>query len=243
MTATESDFDVAARIAHIEPLVGLERKVRPGHTALIVIDMQNDFIAPEGLVGRSGRDVSAAQKLAERLPDFIAAARRAGVLVVFVRNVYSTDRNFYLSDSWLEQAARKQSGGYTRFPVCAEGSWEGDYYGDVRPQPGDPVVTKHRYNAFHNTDLDTILRANAIRTVVMTGVATDVCVGSTAREAFMRDYYAIMVDDGTATFSPEDQAAALRNFDRYFGEVSTIAAISAIWRGRNDAPSASTVSS
>jgi nicotinamidase-related amidase len=67
-------------------------------------------------------DVSAAQKLAERLPDFIAAARRAGVLVVFVRNVYSTDRNFYLSDSWLEQAARKQSGGYTRFPVCAEGA-------------------------------------------------------------------------------------------------------------------------
>src|SRR5205807_259148 len=56
----------------------------------------------------------------------------------------STERNFYLSDSWLEQAVRKQSGGYTRFPVCAEGSWEGDYYGAVRPQPGDPVVTKHR---------------------------------------------------------------------------------------------------
>jgi ureidoacrylate peracid hydrolase len=233
MSAPESDFEVAARLAHVEPLVGLARKVHSSHTALIVIDMQNDFIAPEGLVGRSGRDVSAAQQLAQRLPAFIAAARRAGVLVVFVRNVYSTDRNFYLSDAWLEQAARKQSGGYTRFPVCAEGSWEGDYYGEVRPQPGDPVVTKHRYNAFHNSDLDTILRAHAIRTVVMTGVATDVCVGTTAREAFMRDYYAVMVDDGTATFSPEDHAAGLRNFDRYFGEVSTIAEISAIWRGRN----------
>jgi ureidoacrylate peracid hydrolase len=233
MSAPESDFEVASRLAHVEPLVGLARKVNSSHTALIVIDMQNDFIAPEGLVGRSGRDVSAAQQLAQRLPAFIAAARRAGVLVVFVRNVYSTERNFYLSDAWLEQAARKQSGGYTRFPVCAEGSWEGDYYGEVRPQTGDPVVTKHRYNAFHNSDLDTILRANAIRTVVMTGVATDVCVGTTAREAFMRDYYAVMVDDGTATFSPEDHAAALRNFDRYFGEVSTIAEISAIWRGRN----------
>ncbi|MGA8615216.1 MAG: isochorismatase family cysteine hydrolase [Xanthobacteraceae bacterium] len=233
MSAPESDFEVASRLAHVEPLVGLARKVNSSHSALIVIDMQNDFIAPEGLVGRSGRDVSAAQQLAQRLPAFIAVARRAGVLVVFVRNVYSTDRNFYLSDAWLEQAARKQSGGYTRFPVCAEGSWEGDYYGEVRPQPGDPVVTKHRYNAFHNSDLDTILRANAIRTVVMTGVATDVCVGTTAREAFMRDYYAVMVDDGTATFSPEDHAAALRNFDRYFGEVSTIAEISAIWRGRN----------
>jgi ureidoacrylate peracid hydrolase len=233
MATSETDFEVAGRLAHVEPLVGLAKKVNTAHTALIVIDMQNDFIAPGGLVGRSGRDVSAAQKLAERLPDFIAAARRTGVLVVFVRNVYSTDRNFYLSDCWLEQAARKQSGGYTRFPVCAEGSWEGDYYGDVRPQPGDPVVTKHRYNAFHNSDLDTILRANGVRTVVMTGVATDVCVATTAREAFMRDYYALMVDDGTATFSAEDHAATLRNFDRYFGEVSTIAEISAIWRGRN----------
>jgi ureidoacrylate peracid hydrolase len=71
-------------------LVGLDKKVQPAHTALLVIDMQNDFIASVGLVGRSGRDVSGAQKLAERLPDFIAAARRAGVLVVFVRNVYST---------------------------------------------------------------------------------------------------------------------------------------------------------
>jgi hypothetical protein len=73
--------------------------------------MQNDSIATAGL--GSGRDVSP-QKLAEQSPDFIAAARRAGVLVV---PVYSTERNFYLSDCWLEQAARKQSGGYTRFPV------------------------------------------------------------------------------------------------------------------------------
>ena len=233
MTASNSDFDLAARVAHVQPLVTVERKVQPGHTALIVIDMQNDFIAPNGLVGRSGRDVSEAQKLAERLPKFIAAARDAGVFVVFVRNVYSTDRNFYLSDAWLEQGARKQAGGFTRFPVCAEGSWEGDYDGEVRPLPDDPVVTKHRYNAFHNTDLDMILRANAIRTVVMTGVATDVCVGSTAREAFMRDYYSVMVDDGTATFSREDHVAALRNFDRYFGEVSTIADISSIWGRQN----------
>lgn len=233
MAISQSDFEVAGRLAHVEPLVGLVKKLHPTHSALLVVDMQNDFIAPGGLVERGGRNVSAAQQLAERLPAFIAVARHARVLVVFIRNVYSTERNTYLSDAWLEQAARKQSGGYTRFPVCAEGSWEGDFYGEVRPQPGDPIVTKHRYNAFHNTDLDTILRANAIRTVVLTGVATDVCVGSTAREAFMRDYYAIMVDDGTATFSTEDHAATLRNFDRYFGEVSTIAEISAIWRGRN----------
>ena len=65
METRESDFEVAGRIAHVEPLLSLNKKRRPGHTALLVIDMQNDFIASAGLVGRSGRDVSAAQKLAE----------------------------------------------------------------------------------------------------------------------------------------------------------------------------------
>jgi ureidoacrylate peracid hydrolase len=129
--------------------------------------MQNDFCAPGGLVDKGGRDVSAVQDMATRLPGLIAAARAAGVLIVFVRNVYTTDENFYLSDVWLEQAARKQGGGYTSNPVCMDGSWEGDFYGDVKPRPGDPIVTKHRYDAFHNSDLDTILRANGVRTAVM----------------------------------------------------------------------------
>ena len=118
MATSDSDFDLAARVAHVQPLVTVERKGPAGPHGAHVIDMQNDFIAPSGLVGRSGRDVSEAQKkLAERRPKFIAAARDAGVFVVFVRNIYSTDRSFYLSDAWLEQGARKQSGGFTRFPV------------------------------------------------------------------------------------------------------------------------------
>ena len=116
----------------------------------------------------------------------IKTARAAGVFVVFVRNVYTSDHNFYLSDVWLEQAARKRAGGYTRIPVCEAGSWGGDFYGEVRPQPHDPIVTKHRYSAFYNTDLETILRANGIRTVVLTGVVTNVCVETSAREAFVR---------------------------------------------------------
>jgi isochorismate hydrolase len=156
----EADFDVASRIAHVQPVRGLREKVHPRHTALVVIDMQNDFIADDGLIAREGRDVSQAKEMAEHLPKLIEAARAAGVFVVFVRNVYTSEQNFYLSDVWLEQAARKRAGGYTRIPVCAAGSWGGDFYGDVRPEPNDPIVTKHRYSAFYNTDLDTILRAN-----------------------------------------------------------------------------------
>ena len=114
MTAAETDFDVAAQIAHVKPLVGMREKAAPRHTALVVIDMQNDFIAKEGLIAREGRDVSQAVAMAEELPKLLRSAREAGVFVVFVRNVYTTDNNFYLSDVWLEQAARRRQGGYTR---------------------------------------------------------------------------------------------------------------------------------
>lgn len=235
MATPETDFDVAARIAHVNPLVGMREKAAPRHTALVVIDMQNDFIAHEGLLAREGRDVSQAQAMAHELPKLLKAARDAGVFVVFVRNVYTTDNNFYLSDVWLEQAARKRLGGYTRIPVCAENSWSGDFYGEVRPLPGEPIVTKHRYSAFYNTDLDTVLRANGIRTVVFTGVVTNVCVETSAREAFVRDYYVAVVKDGTAAYSQADHEMTLANIDRFFGEVTSIAELQSLWPPRNRA--------
>lgn len=225
------DLEVATRIAHVKPLGSLAEKLRPAHTALLVVDMQNDFCAPGGLISKDGRDIAPAQALGRRLPAFIASARQAGVMVVFIRCVYTSERNFYLSDVWLEQAARKREGGYTRIPVCREGEWEGDFYGDVRPQPGDVVVAKHRYDAFHNTDLDLILRSNGIRTVALTGVVTNVCVETTAREAFVRDYYVVAVDDGCAAYVEADHIASLSNIDRFFGQVATIKEISALWDG------------
>lgn len=173
--------------------------------------------------------------MAHELPQLLKAARDAGVFVVFVRNVYTTDNNFYLSDVWLEQAARKRQGGYTRIPVCAANSWSGDFYGEVRPLPGEPIVTKHRYSAFYNTDLDTVLRANGIRTVVFTGVVTNVCVETSAREAFVRDYYVAVVKDGTAAYSQADHEMTLANIDRFFGEVTSIADLQSLWPPRNRA--------
>jgi ureidoacrylate peracid hydrolase len=240
LNTSVDDIEIAARLSHIRPLITLREKIDPSRAALIVVDMQNDFCAVGGMMSTEGFDVSEVQKTASRLPALLSAARSAGALVVFVRNIYSTKlefssggenkpANMYLSDSWLEQAARTRKGSYTRRQVCAEGSWEGDFYGDVRPLPGEPVVTKHRYSAFHNTDLDSILRAHGIRTIVLTGVATNVCVETTAREGFVRDYYVVFVADGTATYSLEDHNATLRNINRFFGEVTTIADIVSVW--------------
>ena len=176
-----------------------------------------------------GLDLTPVQEMAGRLPGLIASARSAGALVVFIRNVYSSDQNLYLSDAWLEQASRRRGSSYTEREVCAADSWEGDFFGDVRPEENDPVITKHRFSAFHNTDLETVLRTNGIRTIVMTGVASNVCVETTAREGFVRDYYVVFLEDGTAAYVDEDHQAALRVIDRYFGEVASIADVDRVW--------------
>ena len=131
---------------------------------------------------------------------------------------------------WLEQAARQRKGSYTVSPVCAPGSWEGDFYGDVRPLPDEPVVTKHRFSSFHNTDLETVLRARSIRTVVLAGVASNVCVETTAREAFVRDYYVVFLSDGTATYSGPSHESTLRVIDQFFGQVASVDEVIACWQ-------------
>jgi nicotinamidase-related amidase len=140
-TTPENDYDLAERLAHIQPLRGFEEKVHPKHTALIVIDMQNDFIAPDGLIAKAGRDVAEAQRTAE----LIKAARHAGVFLVFVRNVYTSDR---ISTCRTCGSNRLRAA----VAVGTYGSWSvargGDFYGDVRPRPGEPIVTKHRYSSF-----------------------------------------------------------------------------------------------
>lgn len=219
----------ARAIAHVEPLLKFEEKIHPRHTALLVIDMQNDFCAEGGLATREGFDATPVRDMAARLPDFCAAARKAGVLVVFVRNLYSTESNFYLSDAWLEQAARVRKGSYTLDPVCAAGHWGSEFYGNIRPESGDVVVTKHRFNAFHNTDLETILRSNGIRTLVFSGCLTNVCVETTARDAFMRDYYVVVTADGTSAYLESDHKGSLFNIERFFGQVVGIGDVCESW--------------
>jgi ureidoacrylate peracid hydrolase len=203
-----SEMSGPRAVYHSPPLATLAEKVDPRHAALVVVDVLNDFCADGGAMAREGLDVSHAQEAAARLPELIDAARNAGVLPVFVRNVYSTEGNHYLSDVWLEQAARRRKGSYTERAVCTPDSWSNDFYGDVRPGPGEPVVTKHRFDAFLNTDLETVLRAHAVRTVVLAGVATNVCVETTARQAFLRAYYVVLVADGCAAYSRDEHDAS-----------------------------------
>ena len=236
MSDANTTVEAADALSHVPILRSLEEKVDPRHTALIVIDVQNDFCAPGGMMDKEGLDLSLAQAMGGRMPGLIDGARQAGSTVVFVRNVYSSSGNSYLSDVWLEQATRRRGESYTKRDVCAADSWEGDFYGEIAPLPGEAIITKHRYSAFHNTDLQTVLRANGIRTVVLAGVATNVCVETTAREAFIRDFYVVFLDDGTATYAEADHAATLSIIDRNFGQVATIAEVLDAWDAATAAP-------
>ena len=100
----------------------------------------------------------------------------------------------------------------------------------VRPAPDEAIITKHRYGAFESTDLDLVLRSKGIRTVIMTGVATNVCVETTARQAFLRDYYVVFLSDCTATFSAAQHEAALWNIDQFFGQVVSSEDVIACWQ-------------
>ena len=211
-------------------LESLAGKVDPKNAALLIVDVQNDFAAEGGMMDREGNDLSMSQGIIPRLQQLIDEAHEVDVPVIFIRNVYNTDANWYLSDVWLEQAKRARQGSYVIHSVCAPDSWAGDFY-KIRPTEKDVIVTKHRFSAFQDTDLDLILRSRGIRTLIMTGIATNVCVESTARDGFFRDYYIVFTSDCTATYSKEDHEGTLNNIRRFFGEVVTADEVAGAWKG------------
>jgi ureidoacrylate peracid hydrolase len=206
-----------------QPLTTLAEKVAPERTAVIVIDVQNDFCADDGVFGQLGQDLSTIQAMVPRLVPFVDAARAAGCLIVFVRGLYD---EVYLAPNVVERRARRG-----RSPaLCLSDTPGFDYY-VIQPQPGDVEVRKHRYNAFIGTDLDLLLRGQGIQTVVMTGVTTNVCVESTSRHAYMVGYYVVLASDCAATNDLHLHQPTLENVERYFGVVATADELEAVWQG------------
>lgn len=196
-------------------------RVHPGSTALLVVDVQNDFAAPGGWFDRNGQDLKYMHQAIDRLESFLGAARATGVPIVFVQAIYDEK---WLSSPMLER--HRLTGLDTRH--CMEGTWGADFF-QIGPEPGEEVIIKHRYSAFFNTGLDSLLRARGIVNVIVAGITTNVCVESTAREAYMRDYHVVTVEDCSATYSAEAHEASLQNLRRAFGRVVSARAIEERW--------------
>lgn len=208
----------------------LEEKVAPRIAALLVIDMQNEFVSPGGAWERTGEDISLPQKALSNIINLIARGREQRLPIVFIKSIYNTDDNRYLSDVFLQQARRNKKGRYFEFPVCVPGSWGSELAPGLEARPEDTVVIKHRFNAFFNTDLELSLRSRGIRTLLITGVGTAVCVESTTRHAFFLDYYNIIVGDCCGAYSRGVHEQALRRMDHQYGQLVESPTVIAAWR-------------
>jgi len=200
-----------------------EDRIRPESTVLLIIDVQNDFCAEDGWMGSRGFDLTDIHRAVESIQTLLPEARKAGVRPIFVRAHY--DRR-YLSEVTLERMRRDN--GEVR-EHCREGTWGAGFF-RVEPAQGDEVVTKHRYSAFVDTRLNSLLRSWGIRNLLMTGITSNVCVESTARDGFMLDYHILFLEDCTAAPDRTLHEATLTNISRFFGIVARSEEVVEGWR-------------
>jgi ureidoacrylate peracid hydrolase len=203
--------------------------ITPAETALIVVDMQNAYASAGGYLDLAGFDIAGAAAVIDRIAEAVAAARAAGVPVVFFQNGWDADYveaggpgspNWWKSNALKTMRERPQLQG----KLLAKGTWDYALVDALQPQDGDIVIAKPRYSAFYNTALDSILRARGVRTLAFCGIATNVCVESTLRDGFFLEYFGVLLEDATHQAGPAFlQEASVYNVEKFFGWVASTA--------------------
>src|SRR5581483_4253208 len=178
--------------------------VAPARTALVLVDMQVDFAADDGAMGKAGHDLKPAQAAVVKAEQLATAARAAGVALVFVRLITRPGEE---SETLREYQRRRGTEHDT--PLCVEGSHGAEFVGP-RPQSGDYVVSKSRYSPFTGTRLEESLRAMGRDTLVIAGLTTECCIDATARDAFERDFHVFIAADAVAAYEPDLHKVALK---------------------------------
>ena len=176
-------------------------------TAIIVVDMQNDFGTKGGMFDRAGIDISMIQRAVAPTARVLTAARKAHINVVYLKMAYKPD----LSDmgspgspNWrihqqvmhVGTAVRAPNGAESR--VLVRDTWNSDIVNELKPESTDTVLYKSRFSGFYETELDNKLKEMGIRYLIVTGCTTSVCVESTIRDAMFRDYLPVLLEDCTA---------------------------------------------
>lgn len=193
-------------------------------TALLVIDMQNAYLHPEGSFTKLGLDVTPLREAIPGCRELIDAAHAAEVPIIFIKYVLRPD---YKNGGLLVQEI---------WPALAEanyvaaGSWDAEIVDELTPEPQDMIIEKSRYSAFYGTGLESILTSLKIDTLVVCGVTTHFCVESTARDAGIRDYRTYVVRDATGEVSSEWQEMALASFGLGWGWVVPRSEVISAWK-------------
>jgi ureidoacrylate peracid hydrolase len=171
-------------------------------TAILVVDMLNEFCKPGGAMVLPGYE-----RLVAPQKRVIEAGRQMGCPILFIVDTHR--KNVRQDREWLK-----------RTPHCVEGGWGATVIDDLEPRPDDIYVVKRRYSAFFNTDLDVTLRDLKVDTVVVCGVVTNICVRSTVHDAFFLGYTVVVPEDCVAATGPREQASSLYDIATHFGTVS-----------------------
>ena len=204
-------------------------RVDADETAVVVVDMQNAYASAGGYLDLAGFDVDGAARVIAQSAKVLDAARAAGLPIIYFQNGWDPDYveaggpgspNWHKSNALRTMRARPELHG----KLLARGGWDYELVEGLAPKPGDIRLHKTRYSGFFNSQLDSVLRARGIRNIVFVGIATNVCVESTLRDAFHLEYFGIMLEDATHQAGPDFlQQAAVYNVETFFGWVSTVA--------------------
>ena len=197
---------MSALAAPVQAEDGLATWIAPARTALVIIDMQVDFAAPEGRLGQWGVDLSTVPPALEKAQALAEAARKAGAPVVFVGLFTRPETD---SGAWRERMRRRGGDPDSDSGLCRADEVGSDWYGP-KPLPGEAVVEKARYSGFHDAPLDSVLKGLGVDTLVVAGLTTECCVDCTVRDAFHLDYHVFLASDACAAYEAEVHAASLK---------------------------------
>lgn len=218
---TESSLDEACGrwLGGIEPYNQHRMTVAVDAAALLVVDMQKFFLDPASPTFTCG-GLAVMPNVARLIDSFRAAGRP----VIYTCHVHHPDGiDAGIMADWWEG-------------MCIEGSPESEVVGELAPRQGEKVIYKHRYSAFYNTDLETVLRCLGVRDIVVSGIMTNLCCESTARDAYYRDYRVFFPADATGSISEEMHTASLLNLAFGFAFINRADDIVKQMLGRDPAP-------
>jgi nicotinamidase-related amidase len=205
VTTETLDAATARWLERIAPYNTHPMTPHPQKTALLVVDMQKFFLDPESPTFTCG-----GLAILPRVKKLLGVFRDKGLPVIYTQHVHHPDHlDSGIMGWWWEG-------------MCIEGSPESEIHPDIAPCPPEKVIPKHRYSAFYNTDLETVLRVLKIEDVVIAGVMTNMCCESTARDAYYRDYRVFFPADGTGSINEEMHLASLFSLAFGFAHVTTV---------------------
>lgn len=208
--------------SHDRVLHDVAEIVHPDHTALIVVDVQNDFAHSDGMLARQiGQDMTHVQAALPHINEAIESAREVGVHVVYLQELIAAETmlpNFETLFGSFETTAVR------------EGTWGAEFVdGLLQPRDGERVIRKPCYDGFQDSALDVTLRGLGVRTCIYCGGATNVCVESTARHGFVNGYYTVLLDDACGAANAQEHEATLNTFRVFYGPVLRVSELRALW--------------